>query len=159
MFTLKSAEVPTWLRVVVTLGLLSGCTGVFDGGKAGKGNPGTNGMTDGSGNTGNGAGVGTGGNMNAAGSPGTGGSEVYVPQAEVDPGTKPMHRLNDAEYNNSVHDALGVAQAPADWSKGQGELYGFDNIAAALGMDSKTFGNFFNAAGKVAEELMCTPGL
>jgi hypothetical protein len=52
-----------------------------------------------------------------------------------------------------------VAQAPADWSKGQGELYGFDNIAAALGIDSKTYANFFNAAGKLADEVMATPAL
>jgi hypothetical protein len=157
MFTLKSGEVATWLGVVGTLTLLVGCTGVLNG-KDDKGPDGMNTGTAGSG-TNAGGGLGAGGAGAVGGATAMGGSAPYVPQAEVDPGTKPMHRLNDAEYNNSVHDALGVAQAPADWSKGQGELYGFDNIAELLGTDSKTFQSFFTAAGKVAEEVMTTPAL
>jgi len=147
MFTSKSREIAAWVGVAGTLSLLVGCSGS---GGSGKQNPDT--INNGTG----GKGGGVGGSANAAGN-GSGG--VYVPEVGTDPGSVPMHRLNDAEYNNSVHDALGVAQAPADWSKGQGELYGFDNIAAALGIDTKTYTNFFNAAGKVAEEVMATPAL
>lgn len=157
MFTLKSGQVATWLGVVGTLTLLVGCTGAVNGKDDHKGPDGMNTGTAGSGM--NAGGLGSGGAGVVGGATAMGGSAPYVPQAEVDPGTKPMHRLNDAEYNNSIHDALGVAQAPADWSKGQGELYGFDNIAELLGTDSKTFNNFFTAAGKVADEVMTTPAL
>jgi hypothetical protein len=102
---------------------------------------------------GNGGSTGVGGSS----SPGSGG--LVVGPEGTDPGTKAMHRLNDAEYNYSIQDALGVTQAPADWTMGQGELYGFDNIAEVLGVDTKTYGNFFAAAGKVADEVMTTPAL
>lgn len=145
MFTSKSREIAARLGVAGTLSLLVGCTGLLDGGQSdgGEDNPAFD-------------------NPNGAGSGGKGGggtSSGGGVQAEVDPGTKPMHRLNDVEYNYSVQDALGVTQAPADWSQGQGELYGFDNIAELLGMDSKAYGMFFNAAGKLADEVMTTPAL
>jgi hypothetical protein len=148
MFTLKSREFAAWVGVAGTLSLLVGCAGNDGSGGQQNHDPG-NGTSAGS----NGNGVGGGAN---GGGNGSGGS---VPEVGTDPGTVPMHRLNDAEYNNSVQDALGVKQAPAAWSKGQGELYGFDNIAAVLGVDTKTYNNFFSAAGKVAEEVMATPAL
>ena len=150
MFTSKSREIATWTGVAGTLGLLLGCAG--GAGAEGKDNP--NPGQSGAGTAGQGMGVG--GSVTGGGNGNTGG---YVVEVGTDPGSVPIHRLNDAEYNNSVHDALGVTQQPADWSKGQGELYGFDNIAAALGVDTKTFGNFFTAAGKVADEVMSTPAL
>ena len=149
MFTLKSREIATWVGVAGTLSLLLGCTGILRGGS-------DKGDSNGPDANGNASGNGTGGSSATAGN-GSGGGVVI--EKGTDPGTKPMHRLNDSEYNNSVQDALGVAQAPADWSKGQGELYGFDNIAELLGMDTKTYTSFFNAAGKVADEVMNTAGL
>jgi hypothetical protein len=130
------------------VGALAGCTGFLDGGAGGGGD-----LPPGASNPNGPGGPGGGGTSGIAGGPGG-------PAAQgVDPGSKPMHRLNDAEYNYSVQDALGVTQAPADWSAGQGELYGFDNIADLLGVDTKTYTNFFNAAGKVADEVMNTPAL
>ncbi len=152
MLTSKSREIAAWTGVAGTLSLLLGCTGLLNGGSDGKGNMDPTYTANGGGKGGGLGGSGQSGN-------GQSGDGPYVPQVGVDPGTKPMHRLNDAEYNNSLHDSLGVSQAPADWSKGQGELYGFDNIAELLGMDTKTYTNFFNAAGKVAEEVMTTPAL
>ena len=139
MVTSKSRQVASWpwAGVTATLGLLLGCTGVLTGNGSGRSD--SNGSLD-----------------NPTGS--IGGPNGPVAQG-VDPGSAPMHRLNDAEYNNSVHDALGVASAPADWSTGQGELYGFDNIAELLGMDTKTFTSFFTAAGTLADEVMSTPAL
>jgi hypothetical protein len=149
MFTSKSRDYAAWLGAAGTVSLLLGCTGVLTGG----GGPGSDDPFD------NGP-DGKGGNGNATGGANSnGGSAGGVRPQGTDPGTKPMHRLNDAEYNFSVQDALGVSQAPADWSTGHGELYGFDNIAELLGMDTKTFTNFFNAAGKVADEVMSTPAL
>ena len=43
-----------------------------------------------------------------------------------------MHRLNDAEYNNSVQDMLGVATAPADWSAVQGARLAEANSGAVM---------------------------
>jgi len=158
MFTSKSGGVATWLGVAGLLGLVAGCTGVLGGDAGGMNGAGANGNPNGNGNgaagsNGNGDGNGTAGNNGMAG------GDMGPGPMGTDPGTKPIHRLNDAEYNYSVHDALGVTQAPADWSKGQGELYGFDNIAELLGVDTKTFTNFFNAAGKLADEVMATPAL
>jgi hypothetical protein len=146
MFTSKSRESVTWLGVAGAVSLLLGCTGLLSGGADGEASddPFYTGAKGGNGSGGSGSGA----------SSGSGGR----PQG-VDPGTKPMHRLNDAEYNYSVQDALGVTQSPADWSMGQGELYGFDNIAELLGMDTKTYTNFFNTAGKLADEVMSTPAL
>jgi hypothetical protein len=146
MFTSNSRTSVTWLGVAGAVSLLVGCTGVLDG--SGNGGAGDDPFYSGA-NGGNGSGgKGSGANSGSGGRP-----------QGVDPGTKLMHRLNDAEYNYSVQDALGVTQAPADWSMGQGELYGFDNIAELLGMDTKAYTNFFNAAGKVADEVMSTPAL
>jgi hypothetical protein len=153
MFTSKTRELAAWTGLAGTLSLLLGCTAILDGGRDSNGNPLP---------TANDPGKSSAGGASASGGNGSGNNAnggAPIVEKGVDPGTKPMHRLNDSEYNNSIHDALGVAQAPADWSQGQGELYGFDNIAAALGVDTKTYTNFFNAAGKVADEVMTTPAL
>jgi hypothetical protein len=162
MFTSKSREIATRVGVAATLSLLVGCTGVLTG-AGGDGRSDASSNPNGTGNAtgnGNGNGNGTGGNGTGNGNGTGGGGGGAGPAAPgVDPGYTPIHRLNDAEYNNSVHDALGVTTAPADWSAGQGELYGFDNIAELLGMDSKAFASFFAAAGKLADEVMSTPAL
>jgi hypothetical protein len=161
MFTSTNRVIATSTGVAAALSLLIGCQGVLDGNAPGgpDGMPGPGSTTAGATGVGPGAGgttgTGVGGSTATAG---TGGMAEVIPPG-VDPGSKVMHRLNDVEYNYSVQDALGVTQAPADWSMGQGELYGFDNIAELLGMDQKTFGNFFAAAGKLADEVMSTPAL
>jgi hypothetical protein len=49
-----------------------------------------------------------------------------------DPGTISLHRLNRAEYNNTVRDLLGDATHPADDFPADDSGYGFDNIADVL---------------------------
>lgn len=57
-----------------------------------------------------------------------------------DPGRVTLHRLNNAEYNNTVRDLLGTTLRPADEFPTDDRAYGFDNVAdvlrvSALGME------------------------
>lgn len=49
-----------------------------------------------------------------------------------DPGRVTLHRLNNAEYNNTVRDLLGTTLRPADNFDADGRAYGFDTVADAL---------------------------
>jgi hypothetical protein len=76
-----------------------------------------------------------------------------------DPGSKTMHRLNSAEYNNTVADVLGSTLAPADSLWSNEEDHGFDNIAKALRVDDKQFQRYFDAAGLIADDLFANAAL
>lgn len=65
-----------------------------------------------------------------------------------------MHRLNSTEYNATVQDVLGTALQPASAAWRGGELKGFDNIAAALGIDETQYDRYFKAAQALAVEVM-----
>ena len=56
-----------------------------------------------------------------------------------DPGSVVLHRLNRAEYNNTVRDLFGTALRPADAFPADDFSVGFDNIAAALTVSSLHF--------------------
>jgi hypothetical protein len=71
----------------------------------------------------------------------------------IDPGTKGVHRLNTAEYNATVQDVLGTQLAPATVSWRGGELGGFDNMAAVLGVDADQYQRYFDAADQLAEDV------
>ncbi|MGI9432262.1 MAG: DUF1592 domain-containing protein, partial [Myxococcota bacterium] len=58
--------------------------------------------------------------------------ECTDPSADVDPGRKTLHRLNRAEYDNTVRDLLGDLSAPADSFPADDFGDGFDNIADVL---------------------------
>jgi Protein of unknown function (DUF1592)/Protein of unknown function (DUF1588)/Protein of unknown function (DUF1587)/Protein of unknown function (DUF1595)/Protein of unknown function (DUF1585) len=77
----------------------------------------------------------------------------------VDPGTKGMHRLNAAEYNNTVVDVLGTTLQPANSSWRGGELAGFDNIASVLGVDEAQYQRYSDAAQALATEVMASDKL
>jgi hypothetical protein len=49
-----------------------------------------------------------------------------------DPGRVTLHRLNNAEYNNTVHDLLGTELRPADDFPADDRAFGFDNVADEL---------------------------
>ncbi len=49
-----------------------------------------------------------------------------------DPGRVTLHRLNNAEYNNTVRDLLGTTLQPADSFPADDRGYGFDNVADVL---------------------------
>ena len=90
--------------------------------------------------------------------PGGGTGITPVPGA-VDPGTKGIHRLNSAEYNNTVADVLGTKLQPANSSWLSGEIGGFDNIAAVLDVDEEQYGRYFDTAGAIADDVFASPDL
>lgn len=81
-----------------------------------------------------------------AGPPGT-------PSGE-DPGRVTMHRLNRAEYNNSVRDLLGTATRPADEFPSDDHSYGFDNIADTLTLSPLQLELYERSAEILSEEAL-----
>src|ERR1700748_2136549 len=77
----------------------------------------------------------------SAGSPGT-----------PDPGTIVLHRLNRAEYNNTVRDLLGTKLTPADSFPPDGASGGFDNNASALTLSTTELRLMESAAEALAAE-------
>jgi hypothetical protein len=76
-----------------------------------------------------------------------------------DPGTKPIHRLNTAEYNATVADVLGARLQPATASWRGGEVHGFDNMAPVLGVDAVQYERYFVAAEALVSELLENPAM
>jgi len=132
------------------------CTGVMDGnndgmGPGGPGNPGSNNMNNGS-------------SGSASGGNGAGGTDMPIDPDKaktepIDPGHVAMHRLNSAEYNATVADILGTTYAPADSNWRGGELGGFDNMAAVLGVDGDQYQRYFDAASKLVDEVFASDAL
>lgn len=67
-----------------------------------------------------------------------------------DPGRVVVRRLNRAEYNNTVHDLLGVTLRPADEFPPDDSGYGFDNIGQALSVSPVLLEKYLAAAERVA---------
>lgn len=102
------------------------------------------------------------GASDSGGSRSTGPSTIDPGQAAaapVDPGRVEMHRLNSNEYNATVTDILGTTYQPADGNWRGGELGGFDNMAAVLGVDGDQYQRYFDAAEKLVEEVFKTEAL
>lgn len=120
------------------LGFGSGCTADISGNKQGTGP--ALGMA---GSSGAGSAVG--------GASSTGGSGTV---ALGGPGRVVMHRLNIAEYNNTVHDLLATELKLSENFPPDDTAYGFDNVAAALSMTDVTLGYYVDAAKKLAAEAL-----
>ncbi|MEI8382249.1 MAG: DUF1592 domain-containing protein [Planctomycetota bacterium] len=67
-----------------------------------------------------------------------------------DPGRVTIRRLNRAEYNNTIHDLLGVAVRPADDFPSDDVGYGFDNIGDVLSLPPLLMEKYLDAAEKIA---------
>jgi hypothetical protein len=65
-------------------------------------------------------------------------------------------RLNNAEYDNTVHDLLGTDLQPAKAFVGE-EASGFDNVASALGMTGSQYEAYYGAAEKLAADVFADP--
>ena len=73
-----------------------------------------------------------------------------------DPGRVTLRRLNRAEYNNTVHDLVGVILRPADDFPSDDVGYGFDNIGDVLSMPPILMEKYLNAAEKVVDQAFAS---
>jgi hypothetical protein len=76
-----------------------------------------------------------------------------------DPGRVTLHRLNNAEYNNTVRDLLGTSLRPADDFPADDRGYGFDNVADVLRLSPLALELYESAAeALIADTLRVTTG-
>lgn len=88
---------------------------------------------------------------------GSSGTTAGAPVSELEAVPSELHRLNKTEYAATVEDVLGARPPPLVIQSG--EAAGFDNIAAALSMDSDTYTRFLEAAELVAEQVFASADL
>lgn len=79
------------------------------------------------------------------------GSPQAVPTTVV---PEPLHRLNRAEYNNTVRDLLGTSLRPASAFPPDTAVGGFDNAADALTLPASLFALYQDAAKTLAESTL-----
>lgn len=83
------------------------------------------------------------------------------PTDPVDPMCEPssvtLHRLNRAEYNNTVRDLTGLDLSPADDFPADDYGYGFDNIADVLSVSPLLVEKLDAAAEAIVDELLYLP--
>ena len=97
--------------------------------------------------------LGTGGDVTAGGassSAGAGGNSAAL----GGPGRVVLHRLNRAEYDNTVRDLLETQQHLSENFPPDDTAYGFDNVASALSMTDVTLGYYIETARKLATEAL-----
>jgi mono/diheme cytochrome c family protein len=74
--------------------------------------------------------------------------------AHPDPGDPALHRLNRAEYQNSVHELLGV-DANADQLLPPDDMsHSFDNMADALTLSPTLMQAYIRSAGEISREAL-----
>src|SRR5215472_15655293 len=74
-----------------------------------------------------------------------------------EPGRVSAHRLNRAEYNNTMRDLLGVDIRPADNFPADTAAYGFDNNGDALNLSPSLLENYVDAAERAARTALFGP--
>ncbi|HLO40476.1 MAG TPA: DUF1592 domain-containing protein, partial [Phycisphaerales bacterium] len=83
---------------------------------------------------------------------------AYVPpDSALDPGWFTIHRLNRAEYRNTMRDLLGIATSELDVSSRlpkDDSGYGFDNIADVLTMSPLALEQYLDAAERAVEHAL-----
>jgi hypothetical protein len=73
------------------------------------------------------------------------------------PGKPALHRLNRAEYANSVHDLLGIDIDPAAWLPADDMSHGFDNMAEVLNVSPTLMDGYVRAAGNISRLAVGDP--
>lgn len=77
----------------------------------------------------------------------------------ADPGRVTLHRLNNAEYNNTVHDLLGTSLRPANDFPPDDRGFGFDNVADVLRLSPLAIELYEGAAeALIADTLAVSTG-
>ncbi|MBC8131996.1 MAG: DUF1587 domain-containing protein, partial [Deltaproteobacteria bacterium] len=94
-----------------------------------------------------------------SGSGANGGAASNVGSVANVPGLSLMHRLNTAEYNATVADVLGTKLQPATANWRGGEVDGFDNIAAVLGVNDDQYGLYVDAAESLSKDVFASDTL
>ena len=74
--------------------------------------------------------------------------------AATDPGRVTLHRLNRAEYNNTVHDLLGTSKTPAEDFPIDDRGNGFDNMADVLTLSPLHLSVYHAAAKALVSEAL-----
>jgi hypothetical protein len=79
-------------------------------------------------------------------------SEVFKTDCDhPDPGRVTMRRLNRVEYNNTIHDLVGIDFQPADDFPADDSGYGFDNIGDVLSLPPILLEKYLAAAEKILD--------
>ena len=71
-------------------------------------------------------------------------------------GRATLHRLNRAEYNNTIHDLFGINLTPADDFPQDDVGEGFDNIGDVLSIPPLLMEKYLNAAETIAADVIDT---
>ncbi len=79
--------------------------------------------------------------------------------SKPDPGHLTAHRLNRAEYNNTIRDLIAVKFKPAADFPADDSGYGFDNIGDVLSVSPVLMEKYLTAAKKIAAEAIPSGGL
>ena len=79
------------------------------------------------------------------------------PQTAVNPGEKPLHRMNRTEYANAIRDLLKLDIDPEALLPQDGAEDGFDNIASALQVTPTFVDQYLGAARVVSEQAVGNP--
>jgi len=78
------------------------------------------------------------------------------PTADSDVGTKPIHRLSNYEYDNTLRDLLGTSLRPGQRFVLEQTKHTFDNLAESLAVSARQFEDYFATARAAAAEAMST---
>ncbi len=86
--------------------------------------------------------------------PGGGGTTSTPATQATDPGRVTLHRLNRAEYDNTVRDLLGTTQHPAQDFPIDDRGSGFDNMADVLTLSPLHLSVYLSAAKAIVSEAL-----
>ncbi|MEO8100224.1 MAG: DUF1592 domain-containing protein [Acidobacteriota bacterium] len=79
--------------------------------------------------------------------------------AKVNPGRATLHRMNRAEYQNSIRDLLGLDMDVAQLLPPDDESYGFDNNADVLGVSPALLEQYISASAKIVRVAIGDPAI
>src|SRR5262249_33787029 len=68
-----------------------------------------------------------------------------------------LHRMNQTEYANAVHDLLALDIDPTQYLPSDDSTHGFDNMAGLLGWSSTLVEAYVSAAGKISRLAIGEP--
>lgn len=80
--------------------------------------------------------------------------KAAICRGTIDPGRVTIHRLNRAEYNNTIRDLVGVDFHPADDFPSDDVGYGFDNIGDVLALPPILLEKYLAAAEKIMDRAI-----